>query len=131
MHDRPTATELLAAVRQFLEAELLPDLSDPRLRFQTLVAANVLAIAERELRAEDQHLQEEWERLSGLLLLTQPGPESTAELRRAVRSANVQLCSEIRKGHFDEPTQFLSLLRELRKGVVRKLEVANPRSLRA
>src|SRR5215471_13048430 len=129
MHDRPTAAELLSAVRHFLETELLPGLSDARLRFQTLVAANVLAIAEREVGVEDQHLREEWEWLSGLLLLTQPGPESTVELRRAVRAANVQLCSEIRKGHFDGPQEFLSLLRELRKGVVRKLEVANPRYL--
>jgi hypothetical protein len=101
------------------------------LRFQTLVAANVLAVAEREVEVEDQHLHEEWEWLSGLLLLTQPGPDATAELRRAVRAANVQLCSEIRKGHFDEPGEFLTLLRALRKGVVRKLEVANPRYLAA
>jgi hypothetical protein len=129
MHDRPTAAELLSAVRQFLETELLPDLSDPRLRFQTLVAANVLAVAEREVAVEDQHLREEWDWLAGLLLLTQPGPEPTAELRQLVHSANVQLCSEIRKGHFDTPTEFLSLLRDLRNGVVRKLEVANPRYL--
>ena len=45
MNDRPTAAELLAAARQFLEAELIPTLGDARLRFQTLVAANVLAIA--------------------------------------------------------------------------------------
>ena len=129
MHDRPTAAELLSAIRQFLEAELLPDLSDPRLRFQTLVAANVLAVAEREVGVEDQHLREEWDWLARLLLLTQPGPESTAELRRLVQSANVQLCSEIRKGQFDAPAEFLSLLRDLRKGVLRKLEVANPRYL--
>ena len=129
MHDRPTAAELLSAVRHFLETELLPTLSDARLRFQTLVAANVLAVAEREVEAEDQHLREEWEWLSGLLLLTQPGPDATAELRRAVRAANVQLCSEIRKGHFDAQEEFLILLRALRTGVVRKLEVANPRYL--
>ena len=131
MHDRPTAGELLAAVRQFLEAELLPALSDARLRFQTLVAANVLAVAEREVAVEDQHLREEWEWLSGLLLLTQPGPDSTAELRTGLRGANQQLCLEIRKGYFDEAGAFLSLLRELRKRVVRKLEVANPRYLAA
>jgi hypothetical protein len=131
MHDRPTVAEMLSAVRQFLEAELLPDLSDPRLRFQTLVAANLLAIAEREVVAEDQHLHQEWDWLARLLLVTQPAPESTVKLRQSVRSANVQLCSEIRQGHFDEPSQFLSLLRELRQGVVRKLEVANPRYLAA
>src|SRR5262245_6393480 len=127
MHDRPTAAELLSAVQHFLETELLPTLSDARLRFQTLVAANVLAVAEREV--EVQHLREEWQWLSGPLLLTQPGPDATAELRRAVRVANVQMCSEIRKGHFDAQEEFLILLRALRTGVVRKLEVANPRYL--
>jgi hypothetical protein len=131
MHDRPTAPELLVAVRQFLEAELLPALSDARLRFQTLVAANVLAIAEREVAVEDQHLREEWEWLSGLLLLTRPGPENMAELRTGLRGANHELCLEIRKGRFDEAGAFRSLLRELRERVVRKLEVANPRYLAA
>ena len=35
MNDRPTATELIDAVRLYLEKELLPALGDARLRFQT------------------------------------------------------------------------------------------------
>lgn len=46
--DRPTAGELADAVRGFLEAEILPTLEDPRLRFRTLVAMNALGIVERE-----------------------------------------------------------------------------------
>jgi hypothetical protein len=46
--DRPTAAELAAAVREFLEAEILPTLDDHRLRFRTLVAMNALSIVERE-----------------------------------------------------------------------------------
>ena len=46
--DRPTAAELAAAVREFLETELLPTLDDQRLRFRTLVAMNALSIVERE-----------------------------------------------------------------------------------
>ncbi len=46
--DRPVAGELAAAVREFLQAELLPTLDDPRLRFRTLVAMNALGIVERE-----------------------------------------------------------------------------------
>ena len=48
-HDRPTAAELATAVREFLEAELLPVLDDHRLRFRTLVAMNALSIVEREV----------------------------------------------------------------------------------
>jgi uncharacterized protein DUF6285 len=46
--DRPSAAELTAAVREFLESELLPTLTDHRLRFRTLVAMNALGIVERE-----------------------------------------------------------------------------------
>ena len=49
--DRPTAAELATAVREFLEAEILPSLDDHRLRFRTLVAMNALSIVEREGRA--------------------------------------------------------------------------------
>ena len=48
MSDRPSAGELAAAVREFLETEILPTLDDHRLRFRTLVAMNALGIVERE-----------------------------------------------------------------------------------
>jgi hypothetical protein len=51
--DRPSAHELAAAVREFLESELLPTLDDHRLRFRTLVAMNALGIVERECAPPD------------------------------------------------------------------------------
>jgi hypothetical protein len=48
MSDRPSTGELAAAVREFLESEILPTLDDHRLRFRTLVAMNALGIVERE-----------------------------------------------------------------------------------
>ena len=48
VHDRPSAGELAAAVREFLEGEILPQLDDHRSRFRTLVAMNALTIVERE-----------------------------------------------------------------------------------
>jgi aminoglycoside phosphotransferase (APT) family kinase protein len=53
--DRPTAAELAAAVRGFLEAEVLPTLDDRRLRFRTLVAMNALGIVERESPPPPEH----------------------------------------------------------------------------
>jgi Domain of unknown function (DUF6285) len=50
--DRPSPAELCEAVREFLEAEILPTLGDHRLKFRTLVAINGLGIAERELRSD-------------------------------------------------------------------------------
>jgi len=52
--DRPTAQELTEAIQEFLASELLPTLSDQRLRFRTLVAMNALGIVYRELAALPQ-----------------------------------------------------------------------------
>jgi uncharacterized protein DUF6285 len=49
VRDRPTASELVEATREFLEQEVLPTLADRRLRFRALVAINALGIAQREL----------------------------------------------------------------------------------
>jgi hypothetical protein len=47
--ERPTAHELAEAVEEFLAGEILPIVTDPRLRFRTLVALNALGIVRREL----------------------------------------------------------------------------------
>lgn len=48
MTERPNARELAAAVREFLETEILPAFDDQRMRFRTRVAMNALSIVERE-----------------------------------------------------------------------------------
>jgi hypothetical protein len=49
--ERPTAPELVEALLEFLGGEILPTLTDHRLRFRTLVAMNALGIVHRELVA--------------------------------------------------------------------------------
>ncbi|HET8527314.1 MAG TPA: DUF6285 domain-containing protein [Gaiellaceae bacterium] len=49
MSERPTAAELAEAILEFLGGEVLPTLTDRRLRFRTLVAMNALSIVYREL----------------------------------------------------------------------------------
>ena len=51
MSERPTARELTEAILEFLDGEILPTLTDQRLRFRTLVAMNALGIVRRELAA--------------------------------------------------------------------------------
>ena len=51
MSERPTAQELSEAILEFLGAEILPTLTDHRLRFRLLVAMNALGIVYRELEA--------------------------------------------------------------------------------
>ncbi len=62
MSDRPTAQELAEAIQEFLGGEILPLVTDQRLRFRTLVAMNALGIVYRELDAlpaEDDRMQRE------------------------------------------------------------------------
>jgi Domain of unknown function (DUF6285) len=58
MPDRPDALELLEAVTEFLAGEVLPTLTDHRLKFRTLVALNALGIAYRELTSNTVLLSE-------------------------------------------------------------------------
>jgi hypothetical protein len=129
MNDRPTAKELIDAVRQYLETDLLPSLTDQRLRFQTLVAANVLAIVARELPAEEERLREECRLLGRILGEGEAPAAGLGELRQRVSEMNARLCARIQAGEFDEPDRFRTLAGELRTLVVRKLEVNNPRYL--
>jgi signal transduction protein with GAF and PtsI domain len=60
--ERPTAQELTEAILEFLGGEILPTITDQRLRFRTLVAMNALSIVYRELErlpAEDDAEQRE------------------------------------------------------------------------
>ena len=56
MADRPDAGELLEAVLEFLATEVLPDATDQRRKFRTLVAMNALGIARRELESDEETL---------------------------------------------------------------------------
>ena len=49
MTERPTPDELAEAIEEFLAGEILPTLTDQRLRFRMLVALNALGIVQREL----------------------------------------------------------------------------------
>jgi len=48
--ERPTAAELAEAILEFLGGEILPTVTDQRLRFRTLVAMNALSIVYRDLQ---------------------------------------------------------------------------------
>lgn len=109
VHDRPTAAELVEAVREFLEREVLPAL-EGRLQFHARVAVNALAIVEREL--ELGPAQEE---------------AHAAALARLGVADDAELAAAIRAGRLDgfDPL----VLETVRAAVRAKLEVANPRYL--
>src|SRR5262245_57440256 len=129
MQDRPTLAELLDAVREFLEKDALEGL-DGTAKFHARVAANVLAIARRELELEPPQLDAEWERLAGLLGPV-PAPIGLPALRDAVRQRTEMLCERIRQGDADDGPFRAAVLDHVRTTVREKLAIANPKLLAA
>lgn len=101
MTARPTARELLEAAREHLEQRVLPTISDPQLKFQTLVAAHVLGVVERELALGDAPAWHAWEDLGALLGVTEPRPAGDAALQHGLAARRAALCAAIREGRFD------------------------------
>ena len=130
MQDRPTARELLEAVRFFLEDDVVPALDGPA-RFHARVAANVLAIVGRELQDEEPALIGEWTRLARLLgLPSDVPPDRLAALRTAVAELTERLCARIRGGDADASPFREAVRAAVTASVAEKLAVANPRMAR-
>jgi hypothetical protein len=117
LHDRPTATELVAAVREYLERDVMTA-TEGRVAFHARVAVNVLGMVERELELGAAQDVEEHERLVALL-----GRDGT------VRELTEVLASGIRDGSLEIP--WSDTVAAVRETVRAKLEVANPRWLDA
>lgn len=113
-HDAPNAAQLLEAVREWLERDVMEAagvLGDARLGFHTRIAVNVLAMVEREIALGPAQAERHAARLGAL------GCRNDAEL-----------AARIRTGYMDER---LGEVRELVLASVRdKLAVANPRYAR-
>jgi Domain of unknown function (DUF6285) len=88
---RPTAEELIDAVRAFLEDDLLPGL-EGRQRFHTRVAVNVLGIVGRELRDGAATGEAERARLHDLLDADDASlDELSRRLALAIRDGSVSI----------------------------------------
>lgn len=133
MYDQPDASHLIEAVHQHLELNIAPMLkADPaqrKLYFQTLVAINVLKVAERELVLRPRHLKAEWGRLNRLQEIDLPLAENIEELAEFLTRRNIQLCTDIRDGHYDGIENGGALLAHVMMNVQEQLEVANPKFL--
>ena len=116
MQDRPTASELIEAVREFLERDVMPAVSG-RVSFHTRVALNVLGMVERELQVGAQQDADQRARL--VALLHQDG--STRELE-------VKLAAAIRNDTLTAAQHDAAVV-HIRASVKEKLEVANPKYL--
>ena len=126
MADRPTSLELLAAVRRFLDEELIPGLDGVK-RFHTLVASNALGIVAREFEDGAASQREQYLGLGRLLGLEDPPPAEPEALARALDERERALVARIRAGEADAGPFRAELLAELEAGVRRRLAIDNPR----
>lgn len=123
MQDRPTQRELVEAARELFEREVLPTITDPRLKFRTLVALNALGMAEREMFAGDVFIDEELKGLRALLSLeNKPLPESRAAKEAEAWTHRETLAARIREGKAPEGTGDF-----LKASIGYKLSISNPR----
>lgn len=123
MQDRPTQRELVEAARELFEREVLPTITDPRLRFRALVALNAMGIAEREMFAGDVFVDEELRGLRALLGSPDaPVPESRAAKEAEAWALREALAARIREGAAPEGTAAF-----LQASVGWKLSIASPR----
>ena len=108
-HDPPTAEQLVEAVREWLETDVMPAV-EGRLQFHTRVAINILAMVEREMSL---------------------GPEQAeahrANLDRLGFASDEDLASAIRRGECDN--RIAEIEDVVFGSVVEKLRVANPKYL--
>ena len=111
VHDRPTAAELIEAVREFLETDVMGS-TEGRVRFHARVAANALAIVERELAAGTAAADGHGWRLAALGV-----------------ADDAQLAGAIRAGDLDD--RWDDVVTALAATALDKVRVANPRYLRA
>ncbi|HEV7524831.1 MAG TPA: DUF6285 domain-containing protein [Acidimicrobiia bacterium] len=110
--DRPTAAELVEAVREFLEHDVMAA-TEGRVQFHARVATNALRMIERELALGPQF--DEAERARAAALLGHDADLHTLE---------IEIAAQIRDGSLDDR---LDAVREHVRATVReKLLVANP-----
>jgi hypothetical protein len=127
MQDRPTAVELIEAVRDFLAGEVVPALADRGLRYRMRIALHALGIVAREVPDEETRLRAEREALLNLLDLPRPVPPCDPRLLRAwVLEANRALCERIRDGAADAGPWRERVLAHLQQVVEEKLQGSNP-----
>jgi len=124
-NDRPTVAELLEAVRHFIATDVVPALEGKK-QFHARVAANVIAIVQRELALEDEQLRGEWLRLNRLLGSETVAPANRAAMHRQLEQRTETLCERIRAGDADSGAWRTLLLEHVRQTVIDKLAVAKP-----
>jgi len=105
-HDRPTAAELVEAVREFLEKDVM-SATEGRVQFHTRVAVNALNIVQRELEHPEMEAAQ------------------AARLAALGFADDVALAVAIRSGALDD--RYDEVKAVVAANVADKLSIANPK----
>ncbi|HEX4819613.1 MAG TPA: DUF6285 domain-containing protein [Acidimicrobiales bacterium] len=109
LHGRPTSEELVEAVREFLENDVMTS-TEGRIQFHTRVAVNVLGMVQREIEMG-------------------PGQEAAHRVRLEALGFDddTALADAIRNGDVDD--RYEEIKAAVYDSVIDKLKVANPKYL--
>lgn len=115
MHDQPSVSELVQAVKNFVDETAAPNLTG-HAAFHARVASNTLATILRDLDHRPAAERAERERLIALL---NASPDATTD------ALNRQLCDKIRSGDMSRETP--GLLSHLKETTIAQVEIDQPR----
>ncbi|PJZ68847.1 hypothetical protein CH373_15665 [Leptospira perolatii] len=126
MQDKPTSTELLEAIQDFLMKEVLPSFREnDLLSYKTLVSWNMLGVVSREIRNGEELLDRELSRLSKILQKELKGVGTLEEKKKLAESWNAELTSKIQREK--STVNDRALWEHVKESVKEKIEVTNPR----
>ena len=123
--EQPEAADLLALARETLLEKVLPELSGEA-RYQALMIASAMAMAEREISADPAQLANEAQMLLGLYEHDDAAVNQDPE--QIMQRLRTQFARELRRGEFDGGLQF-AVRKLLRHQLERQLAVSKPRVL--
>jgi uncharacterized protein DUF6285 len=126
----PTAADLLATVVEVLDAEVVPALTGP-VQHQARVAANVVAIVERELRLGGGAAARERASIAALLGVADVADladlaDDDATDTEHLASLRARLAAELRRGMADDATMNERVWRALMAVAADDLSIAKP-----
>ncbi|EQA60585.1 DUF6285 domain-containing protein [Leptospira alexanderi] len=126
MQDKPTSTDLLEAIQDFLMKEVLPQFKDQELlSYKTLVSWNMLGVVSREIRSGEELLDKELGRLVKLLNKNLVIPSTLNEKKNLAHAWNIELRDKIRKEKLS--SENLQYWNHVKETVKEKVEIINPR----
>ncbi len=122
MQHPPSASQLLTAVAELLNDEILPALSGP-VQHKARVAASLVSIIEREIRLGPDAQSEEHRLLGEIFDLTASG---TANPPEDLDSLRLTVATHLRNGAASEPEVHAQVWERLMQIVRADLSIAKP-----